>query len=120
MEVLELILLTLHLLGFGALFGGLFIQLREPAKKVNSAMRDGAGTVVVAGFALYGVLQAKNAHLDASKFGVKMLIGIIVLALVMMNLKKPQISNAIYYTILGLTVANVCVALFWHPVHGHY
>ena len=57
MDWIRLVLLTLHLLGFAALFGGLVVQAREPQKVVNAAMRDGAGTAFLAGLLLVGVLM---------------------------------------------------------------
>jgi len=114
MEILRHALLVIHLLGWAALFGGLFVQLREPEKKVNAAMRDGIGTAFVMGLALVGVLEASfEDEVDNAKIGVKFLVGLTVLALVMANARKPRIADGLFYAILGLTVANVCVAVFW-------
>ena len=121
MEIVRLVLLLLHLLGFAALFGGLLMQVREPVKRVNSLMRDGSGTAVVAGLLLVGVLEADDdIDVNHTKIAVKLIIGIVILALVMMNLRKERISQALWATLLALTVANVAVALFWTPAHGSY
>ena len=48
-ETLRLILLFVHILGFAALIGGLVAQAGPGEKKVNAAMRDGAGTAFLAG-----------------------------------------------------------------------
>ena len=122
MEIVRLVLLLLHLLGFAALFGGLVIQAREPVKRVNSLMRDGAGTAVVAGLLLVGVIEGQTDP-DASwhwKIAVKLVVGLVILALVMMNMRKERISQALWATLLGLTVLNVAIAIFWHPAHGSY
>ena len=117
MDTLRLILLFLHLLGWAALFGGLVVQLREPAKRVNAAMRDGAGTAFLAGLLLVGVLEAGDDPVDHVKIGVKLVIGLAILVLVMANLRKPGIPDGLYYGLLLLTVANVAVATFWSPAH---
>lgn len=117
METLRLVLLVLHLLGFAALFGGLVVQARTPEKVVNAAMRDGAGTAFLAGLLLVGVLEAGDAPVDHVKIGVKFAIGLVVLVLVMANMRKPRIPNGLFYGLLLLTVANVCVAVFWSTVH---
>ncbi len=117
MDLVRQIALFVHVLGFAALIGGLLVQLSGP-RRVNSAMRDGAGTAFVAGLALVGILEAGDAPVDHAKVGVKLLIGLVVLALVMANLRKERISDAIYFTILGLSVLNVAVAIFWSPVHA--
>jgi hypothetical protein len=123
MEIVRLVLLLLHLLGFAALFGGLLVQAREPVKRVNSLMRDGAGTAVVAGILLVGVIEMGDfATADSfnAKVGVKLIVGIVILALVMANLRKERISQALWATLLALTVTNTAIALFWAPAHGAY
>jgi cbb3-type cytochrome oxidase subunit 1 len=110
------IFLVVHLLGFAALFGGLLCQVRQPQQRVNELMRDGAGTVVVAGLILFGLVSA-HEHPGAEwhwKMAVKLVVGIVVLALVMMNLRKESISKGLYGSLLFLTVANVCVAAIWN------
>ncbi|CAB4691280.1 MAG: hypothetical protein F2667_02255 [Actinobacteria bacterium] len=116
METLRLILLFVHVLGFAALIGGLLAQAGEASKRVNSAMRDGAGTAVVAGVALAGVLSAGDQDPDTTKIAVKLLIGVVILALVMANL-RTEISQRLWLTILLLSIANVAVAIFWSPAH---
>lgn len=118
METLRLILLFLHLLGFAALFGGLLAQVREPDKRVNAAVRDGAGTAFLAGLFLVGVLEAGTAPVDHAKIGVKFAIGLVVVVLVMANVRKPRIPQGLYYGLLGLTAVNVAVALFWSSAHA--
>jgi hypothetical protein len=116
MTTLISIFLVIHLLGFGALFGGLLMQAREPVKRVNPLMRDGIGTAVVAGLILFG-LDSAHEHPGAEwhwKMTVKLVVGIIILVLVMMNLRKPTISTRLWGLLVLLTVVNVCVAAIWH------
>ena len=123
MEIVRLVLLLLHILGFAALLGGLLVQAKEPTKRVNSLMRDGAGTAVVAGILLVGVIEMGDFSTPDSfnaKVGVKLVIGLVILGLVMANLRKERISQALWATILVLTIANICVAVFWAPAHGAY
>ncbi len=120
MEILRHILLVLHLLGFAALFGGLFIQLRAPEKTINSAMRDGAGLAFVAGLLLVGVIEAGSDQVADgfhAKIAVKLILSLIILVLVMANLKKPRIPEGLFWGLLALTVVTVCVAVFWIPAH---
>ena len=117
MDTLRLVLLFLHILGFAALIGGLIVQLGVADKVVNSAMRDGAGTAFVAGLALVGVLEAGDGEVNHAKVGVKLVIGLVILALVMANLRKPKIPDGLFYGILALSVINVAVAVFWSSAH---
>lgn len=115
MTTLINIVLVIHLLGFGALFGGLLCQVRQPHKHVNQLMRDGSGTAVVAGLVLFGLVGVHD-HPGPEwhwKMAVKLVVGLVILGLVMMNLRKESLNQTVYLTILGLTVANVCVAAIW-------
>src|SRR6478735_4897941 len=105
----------MHLLGFAALFGGLLVQARSPEKAVNGLMRDGIGTAFVAGLALVGVIEADDGSVDHAKIAVKGIIALVILVLVMANLRKERIANGLWALLLALTVANVCVAVFWVP-----
>jgi hypothetical protein len=117
MDLIRQILLFVHILGFAALLGGLLVQLSAGERRVNSAMRDGAGTAFLAGLALVGVLEAGDGDVNHAKVGVKLLIGLVVLGLVMANLRKERIADGLYYAILALTVTNIGVAVFWSSVH---
>jgi hypothetical protein len=119
MEFLRHLLLVVHILGFAALLGGLLVQARSPEKTVNSLMRDGAGTAFVAGLLLVGVIQGGDlADVDNTKIAVKGVIGLVILVLVMANLRKERIATGLWALLLILTVANICVAVFWASAHS--
>lgn len=118
MELLRHVLLVVHMLGFAALLGGLLVQARSPEKAVNALMRDGAGTVFVAGLLLVGVIEADDGSVDNAKIAVKGAIGLVVLVLVMANLRKERIASGLWALLLILTVANICVAVFWASAHS--
>jgi hypothetical protein len=118
METVRLILLFLHLLGFAALFGGLLAQAKDSSKRVNGAMRDGAGTAFVAGLGLVGVLEAGDTSVDHVKVGVKLVVGLVILGLVMANVRKPSIPQGLWVGLVALTALNVAVAVFWAPAHA--
>jgi hypothetical protein len=117
METLRLVLLFVHILGYAALLGGLLVQVRDDTKRVNSLMRDGSGTAFLAGLLLVGVLESLGSP-DHAKIGVKFAIGLIILVLVMVNMRKPSIPQGLYFGLLVLTVANIAVAVFWSPAHA--
>ena len=118
MDTLRQILLIVHLLGYAALFGGLVVQAGPGAKVVNGAMRDGAGTAFLAGLALVGVLEAGDGEVNHAKVGVKLVVGLVILVLVMANLRKERIPSGLWLGLLGLTVANVAVAVLWSSAHA--
>jgi hypothetical protein len=118
MDFLRQLLLVLHILGFAALLGGLLVQARSSEKSVNALMRDGAGTAFVAGLLLVGVLEADDVEVNNAKIAVKGVIGLVVLVLVMANVRKERIATGLWALLLLLTVANVCVAVFWSSAHA--
>ena len=118
MEILRLVLLFLHILGFAALIGALLVQAREPQKSVNAAMRDGAGTAFLAGLLLVGVLEAGDSDVNNVKIGVKFAVGLVILVLVMANARKPSIPRGLYVGLLVLGLLNVALAVFWSPTHA--
>jgi hypothetical protein len=117
METLRLVLLFVHILGYAALLGGLLVQVRSETKAVTPLMRDGIGTAFLAGLLLVGVLESLGSP-DHAKIGVKFAIGLVILVLVMVNLRKPSIPQGLYFALLALTITNIAVAVFWSPVHA--
>jgi hypothetical protein len=49
---------------------------------------------------------------------VKGVIGLVILILVMANLRKERIATGLWALLLILTVANICVAVFWASAHS--
>ena len=118
MDLVRQILLFVHILGFAALLGGMFVQCGGPARRVNGAMRDGSGTAFLAGLGLVGVLEAGDTDVNHVKIAVKLLIGLTVLVLVMANVRKERIADGLFFGIFALAVINVGVAVFWSSVHA--
>jgi hypothetical protein len=117
MDILRLVLVFLHLIGFASLFGGLFVQLRAKPRVVNNAMLHGVITAVVTGLLLVGVLEASDAGVDNVKIGVKSVVGLVILVLVVANRKKAALPGGLYVGLLALTLLNVALAVFWSPEH---
>ena len=119
METVRLVLLFIHILGWAALFGGLVVQSQEPAKRVNSAMRDGVGTAFLSGIALVGVIQGGDlGEVNNAKIAVKLGIGLVLLVLVMANMRKPRIPQGLWVGLVVLTAVNIAVAVFWSSAHA--
>jgi hypothetical protein len=120
MEIVRLVLLFGHMVALAGLVGGLLVQLRSAERPLNATIVWSARLVLLFGLLLVGVLQADDVEVDNAKIGVKLVVALVVVALVEMNRRKPTLTQALYYTVLGLTFANVAVALFWSPAHGSY
>jgi uncharacterized membrane protein len=115
MDFLRDVLLFLHLIGMAALFGGLFVQVKAAPRVVNNAMFHGILTQLVTGLALVGVLEGMpDEDVNHAKIGVKLVVALVIGVLVIVNRKKPALPNGQYLALLGLTVLNIGVAVFWH------
>jgi len=117
MGFLHDVLTLLHLVGFAALFGGFFVQLRSPQPVVNTAMLHGALTQLVTGVLLVGLasgVKDDDFTVDNTKMAVKLVIVLVVTALVLINRKRQAISRGTLMAIGGATLLNAVVAVFWH------
>lgn len=110
------VLVFLHFIGLGALFGGLFTQLRAHPRLVNAAVLHGGLTQLLTGLLLVGLREAETDPVPDQfhlKIGTKLLVTVVVVALAFVHRKAPSISNGTFLTLLGLTVLNIGVAVFW-------
>jgi len=112
-DVLEKVLVVIHLLGFGALFGGAFVQARDDVKVVNTAMLYGAMTQVVTGVLLVGVLEGQDEPVDNAKVAVKLVVALAIAVLCWANRAKERLPGGLFNGILLLTVVNVIIAISW-------
>lgn len=117
MEFVRDLLVFLHFVGLAALFGGMFTQLRVDPRVVNNAMFHGILTQLVTGVLLVGVIEAGDEEVGAdfnAKIGVKLLVALVIGVLVFVNRKKPRLPDGLFFGLMGLTLLNIGIAVFWH------
>ncbi len=81
MDVLYNVFVLLHFVGFAALFGGAFTQLKGPKRVVNAAMFHGALTQVVTGIVLLGLQEMGDGPVNHMKLGIKFLVLVVIMVL---------------------------------------
>lgn len=113
MQFLYSLFLLLHLVGFAALFGGAFVQMKGPKRVINKAMLHGTITQLVTGLLLVGVMEMDGATVNHMKVGVKTLVLVAIFVMVLMNRKRDDIAPGAFFGIFGLTLANAALAVFW-------
>ncbi|ONI78241.1 hypothetical protein BWI15_01810 [Kribbella sp. ALI-6-A] len=117
MDFLHDVLTLLHLVGFAALFGGFFTQLKAKEPVVNNAMLHGALTQLVTGVLLVGLasgVKDDDFTVDNTKIGVKLVVVLVITVLLFLWRRRPSITRGMLMAIGGLTLLNAIIAVFWH------
>jgi hypothetical protein len=107
------LLLLVHLLGFGALFGGAVVQVRDRPRVVNAAMLYGIATQIVSGIALVGVIEGQHDSVDHAKVAVKFAVGLVIGVLCWANRSRPALPAGLYWMLAALIVADAGVSVIW-------
>ena len=100
----------LHMLGLIGLIVTLIISLRKPVKKLSSGTLHSAWLQLLSGLALMGIMSG-DENFQPAKFGVKLLVLIVILALGYRNIKKETVSTKFLSTLLGLVALNMLIAV---------
>lgn len=105
----------IHILCVVAILGMLLSQIKKSEKKLNPGVVHATLTALIAGGVMVGLYTKvhPNEVLNHTKFGVKGLVILVILALGYTNVKKPVLKNSVWATMLGLTLLNVVVASAW-------
>lgn len=114
MEFLYNVFVVLHFVGWAIVLGGWFASLKGSG--VYKGVFHGALTALVAGIVMVGIASASDAVADPNntKIAVKLVVALIVAVLAFIaNKKGKKVSPAVKYSIGGLTIANILVAVFW-------
>lgn len=117
MDFLHDLLTLLHFVGFAALFGGFFTQLKTDAPVVNNAMLHGALTQLVTGVLLVGLasgVKDDDFTVDNTKIAVKLVVVLVITVLLFLWRRRPAITRPMLFTVGGLTLLNAIIAVFWH------
>jgi hypothetical protein len=112
-QILEAVLLVIHLLGLAAVAVGLLRQLSRPAKVVDAIIAHGATTQLVTGLLLVGVLESGDDPVNHAKIGIKLLVALVVVGLAHANRRKPSIPTGLFFGLVALELLNVVLALAW-------
>lgn len=116
MHILFNILLVLHIVGFGIVFGGTIAQfprLKEQKARVTAGVLHASTLLLVTGIAMLGLMHALNWHPNDVKYGIKLLVLVAIYVLVLMNRKKEQVSGGVLGAITGLAAFNVALVVLW-------
>ena len=113
MEILRLILLFGHLIGFALLLGGAITQYLAGPVRINRSMLWGAAIQLVTGIALSAPLRGEGQEPAPAKLVVKFVIALLIFIMVWLPRRRERVSTGHFAGIIGLTLLNAAVAVFW-------
>lgn len=111
-EPLRLVLLYVHLIGFALLLGGSIAQYVSGVLRINPAMLWGATIQLLSGLGLAAPLRDGDEPAPA-KLLTKLLIALAIFVMVFFSRKRDAVNRGHFLGIIGLTLANAAVAVFW-------
>ncbi len=111
-EPLRLVLLYLHLIGFAVLLGGAVAQYVTKRLRINSAMLWGALIQLLTGLGLAAPLRDGDEPAPA-KLVTKLVIALLIFVMVFFSRKRDVVNRGHFLAIVGLTLVNAAVAVFW-------
>jgi hypothetical protein len=116
MEFLYNVFVFLHFASWALVFGGSIASMRT--KALYKGVSHGAMGAVVAGVIMVGIAEMAGpfgAELNMAKIGVKLVIALAVAVLAVLAVRKGEdVSKGLKGSVLGLTLVNILVAVFWN------
>lgn len=118
MEIVKSILLILHIIGIAGLFGGWFLQISKVARGtavIPAGMVHAGWLALASGILLFGVVEMiGGVTMDIRlKLTVKLVLAVVIMVLVFINRKKEPVNSGVMWTVGGLTLANIVIAVLW-------
>ncbi len=114
MQIVQHVLVLLHLLGMAAIVGG-WLVVRGEGRMVP-AIVWGARAQVVTGILLVGVAEALDDHVNNPKIGVKLLVALAVVACAEIGnarQKRGERVTTLVNAAGALAILNAAVAVLW-------
>jgi hypothetical protein len=119
MDLIYDLLVVLHFIGMAGLVGGLIVGVTDKPLRIKKPALHSGLLVLLAGIFLVIVNSVQHASdssvemIDHGKIGVKLLVVIVILILGFKNLAKSEVAKRTYMTMLGLSLLNILIAVFW-------
>ncbi|AXR73684.1 MULTISPECIES: hypothetical protein [Auritidibacter] len=114
MEIVRLIFLAIHLLGFAAVVGGWFAHFKQPT--VTKSQFWGAIVIVLSGLVLFGLAEMMGEP-NRIKLTIKLVLGITVLVVAWVGQRKVNkgelVPTGIAHATGGTALITALVAVLW-------
>jgi uncharacterized membrane protein YadS len=113
MKVLFTIAYIVHMLAIAGILGLLLSQIKKSPRKLSAGVLHSAATALIAGIVMVGVYSSAkpDEELNHTKVGIKLIIVLAILVIGYLNVKKAELKKPVWLGLLGLTAANILIAL---------
>jgi len=112
MQILDSILLALHLIGVALIVGTFFVQMRAKSGFRVGLMLTGAIIQFVTGAAMYG-MAGNHAHPKLIVHAIVGLIAIIAAIVAFVLAKRGKNPKGAFHAAGGLGLLNLLIAAIW-------
>jgi hypothetical protein len=115
MSAINIIALIIHILCVLGILILLLLQVNKNPRKLKSGVLHLGLTALLAGIVMMGLHNSvePDQPLNNTKYGIKLLVLLIVLTLGYKNVKKPALSKNVWLAMTGLVIFNLVIALAW-------
>ena len=115
MSAINTIALIIHILSVIGILSLLLHQWNKSPRKLNPGVLHAGLTALLAGAVMMGLHDSvePDQPLNNTKFGIKLLVLVVVLALGYKNVKKPELPKNVWLAMMGLVIFNLVIALAW-------
>lgn len=112
METVFLIAYIAHMLAIAGILVLLLLQINKSPRKLSKGVIHSAATALLAGLVLVGTYSSAKPDetLDHTKVGIKLLVVLAILVISYINVKKSELKQNVWLTLIGLTVLNILIA----------
>ncbi len=101
------------MLAIAGILGLLLAQIKKSPRKLSAGVLHSAATALIAGIVMVGVYSSAkpDEEINHTKVGIKLIIVLVILVIGYLNLKKTELKTPIWLALLGLTGANILIAV---------
>ncbi|WP_336658741.1 hypothetical protein [Leucobacter sp. USHLN153] len=115
MDILLGVLIVVHIVAFGAVFGATLSQFpaaRVGAARVTPGILHGTSLLFASGLFLVAAASLAGRHLNVGILAAKTLVLIVMVVLILVNRRKPRVAPSVLGAIAALSLVNVALAIF--------